>query len=151
MLGEPAAEAQVRDEGDGALNQGQVLALRGRHSSDRRRGFSRGTFLRGVGGAAGALAAAGLWAPALARVDAPVSPGAPRPIPTGLQFLGPGTELFHVFPPSRGVEQATLTDFVGWVGSADIAGMGAATDTTTGETTQVPWTGDMRFMKGTYV
>jgi hypothetical protein len=133
------------------LNVEQALALRGRQRPTRRPGFSRGRFLRGVGGAAGALATAGLWTPALAQSAQPASPGAPRPIPTGLQFFGPGTELFHVFPPASGLENATLTDFVGWVGTADIAGMGAATDTATGQTTQVPWTADMRFMKGTYV
>ena len=58
--------------------------------------------------------------------------------------------LFHVFPPAPRVEQATLTDFVGWIGTADIAGMGAATDAATGETKQIPWTADMRFMKGIF-
>jgi hypothetical protein len=42
--------------------------------------------------------------------------GEPRPIPGGTEFLGPGTELFHVFAPGAG-EPNTITDFNGFAGS----------------------------------
>ncbi|GAC1484054.1 MAG: hypothetical protein NVS2B12_38930 [Ktedonobacteraceae bacterium] len=46
----------------------------------------------------------------------------PRPIPGGERFLGPGTELFHVFGIGPGVEESTITDFHGSIGAAQIQG-----------------------------
>ena len=47
--------------------------------------------------------------------------GEPRHIPGGIQPFGPGTEVFHVFPPGAG-EPSTITDFNGFAGVAHITG-----------------------------
>jgi hypothetical protein len=36
--------------------------------------------------------------------------GVPRPIPGGIQLLGPGIEVFHLFPPGSS-EPDTITEF----------------------------------------
>jgi hypothetical protein len=104
-----------------------------RHAPSRREFLVAGAGL----GAAGFLGAQVIGAdPALAARRA----GAPRPIPGGVQPFGPGTEVFHVFPPGAG-EPSTITDFNGFVGVAHIQGAGA------GLTFDV----DNRFMTGEYI
>jgi hypothetical protein len=78
--------------------------------------------------------------PALAHGRA----GDPRPIPGGTQLLGPGTELFHVFPPGTG-EPNTITDFHGFVGVAHIQGVGA------GDNAGLTFDIDNRFITGEYI
>src|SRR5215469_7270521 len=45
----------------------------------------------------------GLWRPQEVRATPPPGP-LPNPIPGGLQPLGPGTEIFHIFLPASGSE-----------------------------------------------
>jgi len=70
--------------------------------------------------------------------------GDPRPIPGGTEFLGPGTELFHVFEPGAG-EPNTITDFNGFVGVAHITGTGA------GANADLSFDVDNRFITGEYI
>jgi len=73
----------------------------------------------------------------------------PQPIPGGLELLGPGTPLFHVFLPASGAEPSTITDFNGFVGWAAVGGQG--THTTGGVSSHLPFESDMRFLIGEYV
>jgi hypothetical protein len=110
--------------------------------------LSRRQFMLTAAGTTGAVLSSGLWMPgqALAWDGA-----APKPIPGGTQFLGPGTELFHVFVPARGNDQSTIYDFDGFVGSATVDGTGTGTDTSTGATNPLTFDTDMRFMQGAYI
>jgi hypothetical protein len=112
--------------------------------------LSRRQFIRTSVGATGAVLSSGLWLPAVAHAHEN-DHVAPRPIPGGTQFLGPGTELFHVFEPVHGLEPITIFDFKGFVGVAHIQGTGTGTDTRTGKTTPLVYDVDNRFMKGVYV
>jgi len=112
--------------------------------------LSRRQFITTSVGATGAVLSSGLWLPAVAYAGEN-DHVAPRPIPGGTQFLGPGTEVFHVFGPVHGVEQSTIFDFKGFVGVAHIRGTGTGTDTGTGTTTTLLFDVDNRFMKGVYV
>jgi hypothetical protein len=108
-----------------------------RHAPSRRQFLAAGAGL----GAAGFLGAQAIAAgPALAARAA----GDPRPIPGGTQLLGPGTELFHVFPPGAG-EPNTITDFNGFVGVAHIQGVGA------GGNAGLSFDVDNRFITGEYI
>src|SRR5690242_8499716 len=98
--------------------------------------LSRRQFIGTSLGATGAILSSGLWFPAVAHADEHALV-APRPIPGGTQILGPGTELFHVFPPMHGAEPSTIFDFNGFVGVAHITGTGTGTDTHTGQTTSL--------------
>jgi len=75
----------------------------------------------------------------------------PKPIPGGIQPLGPGTETFHIFLPAPGFEPSTITDFNGVVGVANVGGKGTQTDTTTNTSKILPFDADVRFMRGVYV
>jgi hypothetical protein len=86
--------------------------------------------------------------PSLAHA-APKSGAAPKPIPGGQQFFGPGTEVFHVFL-GPGVENATITDFNGVIAAAHI--LGTVTQIQGGQSTRgLLVDGDVRFMQGKYV
>lgn len=102
--------------------------------------LSRRQFLGTAAGATGIVLGSGLWIPgqALAWGDG----AAPRHIPGDTPFLGPGTEVFHVFVPGRGNEPSTIFDF---------DGTGTGTDTRTGATTRLTFDNDMRFMQGAYI
>jgi hypothetical protein len=89
-----------------------------------------------------------LWLPALAHA-APTGGAAPRPIPGGQQFFGPGTEVFHVFL-GPGVENSTITDFNGAIAAAHI--LGTVTQVQGGTSTSgLLVDGDVRFMQGVYI
>ena len=108
-----------------------------RHAPSRRQFLAAGAGL----GAAGVLGTQVIGAgAALAAGHA----GEPRPIPGGTRFLGPGTELFHVFAPGAG-EPNTITDFNGFVGVAHITGTGA------GANAGLSFDVDNRFITGEYV
>jgi hypothetical protein len=108
-----------------------------RHSLSRRQFLTAGVGLGAAGFLGGQVIGA---APALAAR----SVGDPRPIPGGIQPFGPGTEVFHVFPPGAG-EPSTITDFNGFVGVAHITGTGA------GPNAGLSFDVDNRFMTGEYV
>jgi hypothetical protein len=108
-----------------------------RHAPSRRQFLAAGAGL----GAAGVLGTQVIGAgPALAARHA----ADPRPIPGGTRFLGPGTELFHVFAPGAG-EPNTITDFKGFVGVAHITGTGA------GANAGLSFDVDNRFITGEYI
>lgn len=109
--------------------------------------LSRRQFMMTAAGATGAILSSGLWMPGLALADG----AAPIPIPGGTPILGPGTEVFHVFPPIHGVEPSTIFDFNGFVGLAHMQGTGTGTNTGTGTSTPLLFDVDNRFMKGVYV
>src|SRR4051794_26083342 len=82
---------------------------------------SRRRFLGAMAGAAGALGA-GLAFPGATRAGDPIV--LPRPVPGGVRPLGPGTPIFHVFPPVPLAEPSTITDFNGLVGVTELQGTG---------------------------
>ena len=108
-----------------------------RHGPSRRRFLAAGAGLGAVGFLGAQVAGAG---PALAARRA----GDPRPIPGGIQPFGPGTEVFHVFLPGTG-EPSTITDFNGFVGVANVDGVGA------GANAGLSFDVDNRFMTGEYI
>jgi hypothetical protein len=108
-----------------------------RHAPSRRQFLAAGAGLGAAGFLGGQLIGA---SPVLAARRA----GDPRPIPGGTRFLGPGTELFHVFPPGAG-EPITITDFNGFAGVGHIQGVGA------GVHAGLSFDVDNRFMTGEYI
>ncbi len=113
-----------------------------------RAALSRRQFMGTAAGVTGAVLTSGFWLPALASADATT---AANPIPGGIQPFGPGTEVFHVFLPGRGAEPSTIFDLNGFVGLANVRGMGTATDTRSGATSRLIYDVDNRFMKGVFV
>jgi hypothetical protein len=107
------------------------------------RAVSRGAFIKAAAAATGAVAGAEFAFPALARA---AEPGTPRPIPGGIQPLGPGTPIFHLYLPGPGNNQATITDFNGFVGVAHVQGTGTASDGVSNF-----FDADLRFMQGLYI
>jgi hypothetical protein len=89
---------------------------------------------------------AGLLRPARAIAAKRVN-ATPNPIPGGITI---GTLQFHVLPFGPGLEPATINDFNGFVGVADVQGTGTATNPD-GSTETLLFDTDMRFMKGVYV
>jgi hypothetical protein len=116
-----------------------------RHAWDRT--LSRRSFLRVAAGTAGLVAGSRLWVPMIA--EAAKGPGVPNPIPgcTQIDDLG----CFHFFFPGHEQEPATITDFNGFVGIADITGTGVGTDPDTGQTIPLNFETDTRFMSGEFV
>lgn len=116
--------------------------------------------MRTTTGTAALAMGAGLLRGSLASA-APRGTSSPKPIPGGLDFFqlltGTPGPLFHVLPPTLYLpdgstnEPSTITDFNGFLAAAEIQGTGTATDTSTGETTQLTFDVDMRFMDGVYV
>ncbi len=113
------------------------------------RALTRRGFLTTAAGTLGLALGSNLWLPEL--VYAAKRAAAPKPIPGGIQFLGPGTELFHVFLPERGNELSTITDFHGFIGAAQILGNGTGTNPKTRATRRLFFDADMRFMRGHYI
>lgn len=114
----------------------------------KRAALSRRQFMGTAAGVTGAVLTSGLWMPALVSAD---STTAANPIPGGIQPFGPGTEVFHIVLPGRGKEPSTITDLNGFVGLANVRGLGTATNTRTGATSRLIYDVDNRFMKGTFV
>jgi hypothetical protein len=114
------------------------------HFWQRARALSRRRFLQG----AGSVALVTLAAPSLFRTTALAapSPSLPNPIPGGLDLLGNGT-IFHVYLPGTAPELATITDFNGFLGAADVLGSWTGPQAT--DTAQ--FDADMRFMAGEYI
>lgn len=114
------------------------------HKHFWQRALSRRNFLGTAAGVAGGAS--------LVFGQRPSSGAEPRPIPGGIQPLGPGTEVFHVFLIGPGVEPSTITDFNGFVGATDIQGpwtvSGPSAPTPIPPTT---YDADMRFMIGEYI
>jgi len=76
----------------------------------------------------------------------------PKPIPGGIQPLGPGTPIFHVFipdPTNPDIEPSSITDFNGRIGTAEVQGTGVGT--LGGIETPLNFDCDVRFMEGPYV
>ncbi len=122
----------------------------GAHAHFWSRAFSRRNFIAGAVGAAGLAIAPNLAFPIPAEAEG-TGPGlfcspSPSPIVGGMELLGPGTELFHIFLPAPGSEVSTVGNFKGSVGLAS----GHGTGTINGDT-PVTFANDTRFMAGTYV
>jgi len=118
------------------------------------RSLPRRAFLRAAAGATGALLTAGAWLPALAHARPIAATGrTPRPIPGGIQPLGPGTTLFHLYDPLPGNELSLITDFNGSIGAAHLEGLGIGTDTSGRQAVSrtLTWDADVRFMSGKFV
>ncbi len=116
--------------------------------------LTRRQFVATATGTLGLVLGSGLRMPKLA--DAQVSSVLPKPIPGGIQFLGPGTEIFHVFGPlaARGNDPSTITDFTGVIAAAEIQGHVTVTPPVTigtGTLSRLFFDNDMRFMKGQYI
>jgi len=109
--------------------------------------LSRRGFMAAAAGATGAVLTSSLWWPAAASASERAG-HSPRPIPGGIEQ---GGETFHVFLPGSGNEPSTITDFKGLVGLANVGGTGTGTDLKTGQTTNLVFDADMRFMKGTFI
>ena len=114
-----------------------------RHFWRRAAAVSRRNFLQ-----AGATLAASLAVP----LALPASPevALPNPIPGGLDLLGNG-QTFHVFLPGTSPELATITDFNGVLGAADILGSWTGDGVTPPPDTPLIFDADMRFMSGEYI
>lgn len=125
----------------------------GAHAHFWSRAFSRRNFITGAVGAAGLAIAPNLAFPTEAEAEG-TAPGlfcspSPSPILGGMELLGPGTELFHIFLPAPGSEVSTVGNFKGTVGLASGHGTGTVTDSN--GTSSVTFANDTRFMTGTYV
>ena len=127
------------DRLESAPRDANLLRPRG-HAHFWQRALSRRSF----------LAAAGVTIPSLARAS---SATLPNPIPGGLDLFSllglPPGPIFHVYLPGTSPELATITDFNGFLGQAEILG------TWSGGSTPPPpgsqFDADMRFMAGEYV
>jgi hypothetical protein len=116
-------------------------------SHHARHAFSRRAFIGGTAAAAaGASLGSGLLWPA-AGSAASLSGRAPRPTTATTTINGVS---FHFTSFGPGVDPASITDFNGFVGVADVRGKGTATNPD-GTTETLLFDTDMRFMKGVYV
>ena len=109
--------------------------------------IGRRRFLQGAAGVAGAVAGAGILAPAIGQAG--VTSPEPNPIPGGTDV--PGLGLFHLFFPGKGLEPSTITDFNGFVGIAEVGGTGIGTDTPEDPEVGLIFDVDLRFMHGKYI
>lgn len=109
-------------------------------------GVSRRGFIGAAAGTAGVVLGAGLLTPTAAAAERGSDP-TPRPIPKGTTINGV-TFSFQPFGP--GMEPASITDFHGFVGVADVQGTGMATNPD-GSTETLLFDTDMRFMHGSYI
>ena len=108
--------------------------------------ISRARFLRRGAIAVGAMSGLGLLDSGMAYGRAT---GEPRPIPGGFdENFNPVSSdpLVHVLPPSVGFEMATVTDFNGVIGAAELQGTASGSDGSA-----YTFDSDMRFMQGAYV
>jgi len=107
---------------------------------------SRRRFVGGTVVAASTVLGAFVLRPA-AALGKKVQNAAPNPIPGGTNV---GGQLFHFNFFGPGLEPASITDFNGFVGVADVQGTGTATNPD-GSTETLLYDTDVRFMKGVYV
>jgi hypothetical protein len=121
----------------------------------QRAAMKRRRLMRTAAGGTAAALGAPLWLPALAQAERDdgharrPNGAAPRPIPGGQQFFGPGTEVFHVFL-GPDVENSTITDFNGVIAAAHI--LGTVTEIQGNQRTSgLLVDGDVRFMQGVYI
>ncbi len=121
---------------------------RGHAHFAKRATLSRRGFL-GMNAAASGLLFGGLAAPSVAEAHRKGS-SIPKPIPGGIQPLGSGTEIFHIFLPAPCFEPSTITDFNGEVGVANLGGVGTQTDTNSNTCKSLAFDVDVRFMRGVY-
>ena len=120
-------------------------------SSRQPRCLSRRRFLQAAAGSAGAMAAGFLWptpTSAAGRDPKPLLGSVPNA--TGgpvlhINFIGPADA-----PAPNGNDPSSITDFDGFIGSADVRGTGTGTNTDTGDTFPLLFAADIRFMKGIY-
>jgi len=127
------------------------------HPHFLQRAFSRRNFVRTAAGVTGIALGAGVFIPVLALADQgdendddTTTPFEPRPIPGGIQPLGPGTPIFHTFPPALNNDPSTITDFKGTFGIVLANGIGTRTDPITGSNRDA-FDLDIRFMQGLFV
>jgi hypothetical protein len=106
---------------------------------------SRRRFIGGTVSALGTVLGASVLRPGAAL--AKTQNATPNPIPGGTTV---GGQLFHFFPFGPGQEPASITDFNGFVGVADVQGTGTATNPD-GSTETLLYDTDVRFMKGVYI
>jgi hypothetical protein len=110
-------------------------------------GFPRGDWLRRIVVVVGAAAI--VLAVFVTAASARGKPGDPQPIPGGfgpdLQPV-PADPFIHVLSPSLPFEMATIGDFNGTIGAAEIQGTAHGSDGTA-----YTFDTDMRFMEGEYV
>jgi hypothetical protein len=90
--------------------------------------------------------AAGLALPRVARAASSL----PNPIPGGLDILGNGT-IYHLYLPGTGPELATITDFNGALGVANVNGPWSSPSFPPPPGKDLIYQSDMRFMQGEYV
>ncbi len=123
------------------------------HAHFLQRALSRRHFVKTAASATGIALGSGVFIPVLAladQEDSDFTAFEPRPIPGGIQPLGPGTPIFHVFLPGPGSEPSTITDFKGAFGVTLASGMGTRTDPQKGSTRDA-FEVDIRFMQGLFV
>ena len=111
------------------------------------RAVTRGGLIRAGAAAAGV----GLLAPGIARAEHLDLDDLPGHIPGGIQPLGPGTPIFHLFLPGRGAEPATIYNYHGQFGLAALSGTGTGVDTATGRRHRLLFDVDNRFYRGHYI
>lgn len=130
------------------------------HPHFLQRALSRRHFVRTAAGTTGIVLGAGIFVPVLALADGGdddnhdhgnnTTPFVPNPVSGGIQPFGPGTTIYHTFPPGLNNEPSTITDFKGTFGVLLANGMGTRTDPTTG-TARDAFDLDIRFMQGQFI
>lgn len=133
------------------------------HPHFLQRALSRRHFFKTAASATGIALGSSVFIPGLAladnneddyttdyTTDHTTTPFEPRPIPGGIQPLGPDTPIFHTFIPGLNNEPSTITDFKGTFGIVLANGMGTRTDPKTGSNRDA-FDLDLRFMQGLFV
>lgn len=133
-------------EGRRAAGERSLAGPRSDHDPSRavKRALSRRGAIRTMAGGTSLILGSGALAPIFARA---AGGDDPRPIPGGIQPLGPGTEFFHIVLPGPGAEPSLISDFNGFVGRANIGGTG----TGTGDSGKLVFDVDAGFMQGEYI
>jgi hypothetical protein len=124
---------------------GSALQIPASHH-DRHR-LTRRAFLGSTAGATGAILGASLLQPAAALAGSPRTDSSPNPTRSTTTLNGVTFALTFFGP---GLDPSSITDFNGFVGVADVQGIGTATNPD-GSTETLLYDTDMRFMSGTYV
>jgi hypothetical protein len=128
------------------------------HVHHRENALPRRQFIGAVAALAGMALGPRLWLPGLAEA-APAAGSDPKPIPGGSTV--PQVGFFHQYPLTSGLpgtatvqsgagDPSLITDFTGKIGVADIAS-GTGKGTSNGQTENLLWKADLRFMDGDYL